>query len=99
MDEDMEDYKLNTTFEREAGCIVHTSWTQDRARSLQKVNVEDRWYRQKEIGVGSFSTVYLEVTKDGQQKALKAIRKKLAQRFGENCKRELAALTFFQGLR
>jgi hypothetical protein len=95
MDDDLEDYKLETTFEREAGCIVHTSWTQDRARGLRKVKVKDRWRRRGEIGVGSFGTVYLEATEDGRQRAVKAVRKRVAEKFGVNHKRELAALTVF----
>jgi hypothetical protein len=93
MDDDLEDYKLETTFEREAGCILHTSWMQDRARGLRKVRVKDRWHRKGEIGVGSFGTVYLEATEDGRQRAVKAVRKRLAERFKVDHKRELAALT------
>jgi hypothetical protein len=95
MDDDLEDYKLETTFEHETSCIVHTTWAQDRERGLRKIKVEDRWHRQGEIGIGSSGTVYLEVMKDGQQRALKAIRKKLAQKYGLDYKKELAALTFF----
>jgi hypothetical protein len=97
MGDDLEDYKLETTFEREADCILHTSWMQDRARGLRKIKVQDRRKRGGEIGVGSFGTVYLETTKDGRQRAVKAVRKRQAQRFGVDVdhKRELAALTVF----
>jgi hypothetical protein len=95
MDDDIEDYKLDTTFEREAGCIVHTSWMLDRKRGPQKFKVEDRWHRKDAIGVGSFGEVFLEATEDGRQRALKAVRKRLAQKFGVDHKRELVALTFF----
>jgi hypothetical protein len=97
MDDDLEDYKLETIFEPEAGCILHTSWMQDRAKGIRKIKVNDRWHRKDEIGVGSFGTVYLETTKDGRQRAVKAVRKRQAQRFGMalDHKRELAALTVF----
>jgi hypothetical protein len=95
MDDDLEDYKLETTFDRDSGCIVHTSWKQDRARGLGKVRIEHRWRRKEKIGVGAFGTVYLEATDDGQQRAVKAIRKSLAKKYGIDHRRELAALTFF----
>jgi hypothetical protein len=95
MDDDLDDYELETTFEHEAGCILHTSWRQDRERGLRRIKMKDRWYRKCEIGAGSFSTVYLEATEDGRQRAVKIFHKRQAQRFGENHKRELAALTVF----
>jgi hypothetical protein len=97
MDDDLEDYKLETTFEPEAGCVLHTSWMQDRAKGIRKIKVNDRWQRKDEIGVGSFGTVYLEMTKDGRQRAVKTVRKRQAKKFGMavDHKRELAALTVF----
>jgi hypothetical protein len=77
MDDDIEDYKLNANFDHEAGYVVHTSWEPDYARGMRKTKVEDRWRRGKEIGFGSFGTVFLETTENGQQRAIKTIRKEV----------------------
>jgi hypothetical protein len=57
--------------------------------------VKDKWRRRDEIGVGFFGTVYLHATGDGRQRVVKAVRKRVAEKFGANHKRELAALTVF----
>lgn len=57
---------------------------------------ETRWFRDKEIGCGSFGTVWLEVDqKEGgaaSTRAVKELRKSLMQKCGIDYRRELLAL-------
>jgi hypothetical protein len=58
---DLDDYKLETTFEHNPDCVIHTSYKSDRARGIRKVAVVKRWAPQKPgLGAGTFGTVRLE---------------------------------------
>jgi hypothetical protein len=95
MDDDLDDYKLDTTWGQDSSYVVHTTLERDHRHRGHTVRVEKKWYRQKELGVGSCGIVHLETTKDGRQRAVKSVRKSLAERLRIDYRRELAALTTF----
>jgi hypothetical protein len=96
MDDDLDDYKLETTWgDQDSSSVVHISFERDHGYRGGKIRVEDIWCRQRELGVGSCGIVHLETTKDGRERAVKTIRKSLAARLGIDYKRELAAITTF----
>jgi hypothetical protein len=95
MDDDLDDYKLDTTWGQDPSYVVHTSFERDRRRGGRKVAIEKKWFRQRELGIGSCGVVHLETTEDGQERAVKSIRKGLATRLRIDYKRELAAISTF----
>lgn len=95
MDDDLDDYKLATTWHQDPSHVVHVSFQRDRRHRGRKVRVENKWYRQREIGVGSCSVVHLETTEDGRERAVKCIRKSLAEWLKIDYRRELAAISTF----
>jgi hypothetical protein len=95
MDDDLDDYKLDTTWGQDPSCVFHTSFERDRRHGGRKLRVESKWYRKREIGVGSCGVVHLEATKSGQERAVKSIRKSLANRLRIDYRRELAAISTF----
>lgn len=95
MDDDLDDYKLETTWGQNGSHVIHTSFESDCRQRGRKVRVENKWYQQKELGVGSCSVVHLETAEDGQERAVKSIRKSLAARLGVDYRRELAAISTF----
>jgi hypothetical protein len=95
MDDDLDDYKLDTTWGQDTRYVVHTSFERDRRHGGRKVRVENKWFRQRELGVGSCGTVHLETTEDGHERAVKRVRKSLAARLRIDYRRELAAISTF----
>ena len=95
MDDDLDDYKLDTTWYQDPSHVIHISFERDRRHRGRKVKIENKWYPQKELGLGSCSVVHLETTEDGQKRAVKSIRKKLAERLKIDYRRELAAISTF----
>jgi len=95
MDDDLDDYKLDTTWHQDPSHVVHISFERDHRRKGRKVRVENKWYRRRELGVGSCSVVHLETTDDGRERAVKSIRKSFAERLRIDYKRELAAISTF----
>jgi hypothetical protein len=95
LDDDLDDYKLDSVFHTDPDYVLHTSFRRDLGRGLRKVKVEDKWYRERELGAGTFGSVYLEVTSDQRQRAVKQISKHLATRLGIDYKTELSALAMF----
>jgi hypothetical protein len=58
---DLDDYKLETTFEYNPDYVLHTSYKSDRARGIPKVSLVKRWAPQKlDLSAGTFGTVRLE---------------------------------------
>lgn len=99
---DLNDYKLETQFEKDPDSIVHTFYKSNRARGLRKVVVKERWYPEEvELGAGTFGTVRLEKRfLDRQQKnvarrAVKHLNKLQLERKNIDYKKELIALTKF----
>jgi hypothetical protein len=95
MDDDLDDYKLDTTWGHDLSYVVHASFERDRRHGGRKVRVEDKWYRRGELGVGSCSVVHLETTEDGRERAVKTIRKSVAARLKIDYRRELATISTF----
>jgi hypothetical protein len=101
---DLDDYKLDTTFEHNPDCVIHTSYKSDRARGIRKVAVVRRWAPQKpDLGAGTFGTVRLENLLDVQdhdgtivtQRAVKQLYKPQMARTNIDYKKELIALSKF----
>jgi hypothetical protein len=95
MDDDLDDYKLDTTWHQRPTHVVHISFERDRRHQGRKVRVENKWYQQRELGTGSCGIVHLETTEDGRERAVKSIRKSLAKRLKIDYRRELAAISTF----
>jgi len=95
MEDDLDDYKLDATWHQDPSHVVHISFERDPRRRGRKVRVENKWYRQRELGVGSCGVVYLESTEDGRERAVKDIRKSLSERLKIDYRRELAAISTF----
>lgn len=94
-DDDLDDYKLDTTWGQDSSYVVHASFERDRRHGGRKVRVENKWFRHRELGVGSFSVVHFETTEDGRERAVKTIRKSVAARLRIDYRRELAAISTF----
>jgi hypothetical protein len=101
---DLNDYKLETTFEYNPNYVIHTSYKSDRARGIRKVAVVKRWAPQKpDLGAGTFGTVRLENLLDIQdhdgtivtQRAVKQLYKPQMARTNIDYKKELIALSKF----
>ncbi|KAE8441992.1 hypothetical protein EG329_004118 [Mollisiaceae sp. DMI_Dod_QoI] len=99
---DLDDYKLETSFQKDPECILHTSYKLDRARGIQKVAIVDKWVPQKpSLGAGTFGTVRLEKcfsAGDGTKpshRAAKQLNKMHMSRMKIDYKKELIALTKF----
>lgn len=95
MDDDLDDYKLDTTWHQDPCHVIHFSFERDHRHRGRKVKVENKWYRQKELGVGSCGVVHLETTEDRRERAVKSIRKTMATRLKIDYRRELAAISMF----
>jgi hypothetical protein len=95
MDDDLDDYKLNTIWHQDQSHVVHISFERDHHHRGRKVRFENKWYRQRELGVGSCSIVHLENTEDGRERAVKRIRKSMAEQLKIDYRRELAAISTF----
>lgn len=100
--EDLDDYKLETLFEKDPDFVVHSSYRPDRKRGIPKVAVTERWRpREKTIGTGTCGTVRLEYLagddegNDETQRAVKQLRKDHLARLRIDYKKELLALTKF----
>jgi hypothetical protein len=104
--DDLNDYKLETSFRNDPQCILHTSYRADRARGISKIAVVHKWVPQKPyLGVGTFGIVRLEelVDEEGgdknrqsiQRRAVKLLHKPFMQRTRIDYKKELLALTKF----
>lgn len=100
--DDLDDYKLEASFQRDPECILHTSYKSDRARGIHGVAVVDTWVPQKpDLGSGTFGTVRLEKrlnAPDGTKhthRAVKRLHKIQMARLKIDYKKELIALTKF----
>jgi hypothetical protein len=98
--QDLEDYKLQTEFDRGRNTVLHRSYRADRAHGRQRIVVEERWASQKPmLGAGSFGTVRLEKLQDDnaetQFRAVKQLRKVDMERTKVDFRKELLALTKF----
>lgn len=76
---------------------LQVSYAKKPGISRRKVRTEQRWYRDREIGHGSFGSVWLEVNQKGQgvtaQRAVKEVSKRLLRGSGIDYRRELLAMS------
>lgn len=75
--------------------VIHTSYVKDRAKSVQRVRVEQRWDNVKRIGHGTFGEVWLQKGDKGAERAVKKISKYRMEDLDIDYKRELDALAKF----
>ncbi|GFF23978.1 hypothetical protein IFM58399_00490 [Aspergillus lentulus] len=90
-----DEYRLNAVVNRDPYFVIHTLSDERLPPELRRPGSVQRWEREKELGKGTFGTVWLEVLRSGKAsgrevRAVKRIQKKLMRD-----KRELAAMTDF----
>jgi hypothetical protein len=76
---DLNDYKLETSFQNDPQCILHTSYRADLARGISKVAVVQKWVPQKSyLGADTFGIVRLEelVDEEGGYKNGQTVRRR-----------------------
>jgi hypothetical protein len=98
--DDLDDYKLEVSFERDPECVLHTKFVSDRARGIRRVPVVQKWRPQKPpLGAGMFGSVRLETCSDSTEKpehrAVKKLQKMHLDRLKIDFRKELIALTKF----
>ncbi|KAK0122839.1 hypothetical protein ONS96_009869 [Cadophora gregata f. sp. sojae] len=99
---DRHDFKLETSFETNPRCIVHTAHESDPELEIRKVVVQERWVpRKPESGFGLFGPVRLEEQLDPSpdcarvQRAVKVLHKQRMKRRNFDYRKELLALAKF----
>ena len=80
-------HKLDTKFF--GGHVEHTTFHSDASRGKRQVKAVKAWYRGRELGRGSFGTVFLERSERGEHRAVKEIAK---EKNRIDYKRELMAM-------
>ena len=83
-------HKLDTEFFN--GHVRHTTFHSDASRGRRQVAVVKSWYRDRELGRGSFGTVFLERSETGESRAVKDIAKDKNSRIVIDYRRELMAM-------
>ena len=73
-------------------CTKHISYKSDRKRGLRNVKVVKTWTRGRDVGVGSFGLVWLEVDDEGSQRAVKKLSKRVCALYNIDIRKELAAM-------
>jgi hypothetical protein len=95
---DLDDYKLETTFQKDPEYVLHTSYKADRGKGIRKAAVVEKWARQKYLGGGSFGSVHLEMLMECSHtthRAVKQLYKADMARMKIDVKKELIALKKF----
>ena len=91
------DSKLEVSFFPD--CVVHTFYESDPSSYQQEVTRSEHWRREKQIGAGSFGSIWLERCTDGghgsKVRAVKQIRTSLGWTRSINCTDELEAIAKF----
>ena len=90
-------HKLDTKFF--AGHVQHTTFHSDAAKGRRRVKEVKSWYRDREIGRGSFGTVFLERSERGEYRAVKEIAKDKGSRVKIDHRRELMAMAILGKVR
>ena len=83
----IDDRKLDTEFF--GGHVRHTAYA---FQGRRRVKVVKKWYRGRELGRGSFGTVFLEESEKGEHRAVKDIAKDKNSRVTFDYRRELGAM-------
>ena len=84
------DHKLDTEFF--TGYVQHTTFRSDASRGRRRVKVVKKWYRDRELGRGSFGTVFLEKSEKEEYRAVKEIAKDKNSTVKIDYRRELMEL-------
>jgi hypothetical protein len=91
------DLKLETTIVD--GTTIHTHNMSDSGAGRRRINVEEKWERQRKLGNGTYGTVWLEICvlgpKKGQLRAVKEISKEVTTAEPIDYGRELEAIAKF----
>jgi hypothetical protein len=66
-------HKLKTRFLGDR--VQHTTFHSDASQGARQVSVVKNWRRGRELGRGSFGTVFLETSESGESRAVKQIAK------------------------
>ena len=90
-------HKLDTEFVN--GIVRHTTFHSDASRGVRRVTVVTDWYRDRELGRGSFGTVFLEKSGRGEYRAVKDIAKNKNRRIVIDYRRELMAMAILSKVR
>ena len=90
-------HRLDTEFFN--GYVRHTTFQSDPPRGRRRVKVVKKWYKTRELGRGSFGTVFLERSERGERRAVKEIAKDKNSRTAINYRRELAAMVVLAKVR
>ena len=90
-------HKLDTEFFN--GHVRHTTFHSDASRGRRRVRVVKKWYRGRELGRGSFGTVFLERSEKGERRAVKEIAKDKNSRIVIDFRRELMAMAILAKVR
>ena len=83
-------HRLDTEFF--SGHVRHTTFHSDASRGRRRVTVVKDWYRDQELGRGSFGTVFLERSGKEEYRAVKDIAKNKNSRTVIDYRRELIAM-------
>ena len=83
-------HKLDTEFFSDH--VRHTTFHSDVSRGRRRVAVVKKWHRGREIGRGSFGTVFLETSENGELRAVKDIAKNKNSTIVIDYRRELMAM-------
>ena len=83
-------HKLDTVFF--SGHVQHTTFHSDLPRGRRRVEVVKKWYRDRELGRGTFGRVFLERSERGEDRAVKEIAKRKDARMKIDYRRELMAM-------
>ena len=83
-------HKLNTEFF--AGHVQHTTFRSDTSQGRRQVRVVKKWHSEREVGRGSFGTVFLEKSERGEHRAVKEIAKDRNGALRIDYRRELMAM-------
>ena len=59
MDEELDDYKLDSTFGSQPDHVIHTMYERP-SNGIGLVKVEQKWHQRRELGKGGFGVVYLQ---------------------------------------
>ena len=81
------------------GHVRHTTFHSDPSRRMRRVAVVTNWYRDGELGRGSFGTVFLEKSGKGECRAVKDIAKNKNRRIVIDYRRELMAMAILTKVR
>jgi hypothetical protein len=92
---DLDHLKIETIFQPDHVCTP--GFFSDPRKGIRKAKIEQKWYRKKSLGIGSFGEVWLEEegSDASQMRAVKVIKKAQMLRHDIDYMRELNTLAHF----